>query len=190
VAPSRPALPRAASTWELSLAIWDVEDRPEAMQSEATVNTMTLAELFAFKDHYIQQAKKEGKGEAMFGKDRKLPTKKYKAEEDDCAGKLHAVRFERGPTTELPSYWDRVPVRYTTTFRHLPLEHAGAANEVNDCVVARAHDRALPLRIRMFCKGNQTKKGFSASSGEGKEPADSWEYPRYDINLLNRTHYS
>ena len=169
---------RPATTWELSLAIWDVEDRPEAMQNQTTVNSMTLSEVFSFKEHYMQQAKKEGKGEAAFGRDRKLPTKKFKAEEDDCASKLHAVRFERGPTSELKSYWEKVPVRWASTFRHLPLEHAGASNDVNDCVVARAHDRSLPLRIRMFCKGNQTKKGFATTSGEGKEPADSWDYPR------------
>jgi len=174
----RPTLPKPASTWELSLAIWDLEDRPEALQNETTVNSMTLSEVIAFKEHFVLQAKKEGKGEAAFGRDRKLPVKKFKAEEDDCATILHAARFERGPTTELPTYWDKVPVRLANTFRHLPLEHAGADNDVNDCVVARAHDRSLPLRIRMFCKGNETKKGFSSSSGEGKEPADSWDYPR------------
>ena len=174
----RVALPKPASTWELSLAIWDVEDRPEAMQNEATVNSMTLSEVFAFKEHYQLQAKKEGKGDATFGRDRKLPLKKFKAEEDDCASKLHTARFERGPTTEIATYWEKVPVRYPSTYRHLPLEHAGASNDINDCVVARAHDRSLPLRIRMFCKGNQTKKGFSTTSGEGKEAADSWDYPR------------
>ena len=63
------------------------------------------------------------------------------------------------------------------------MEHAGAANEVNECVIARAHDRTLPLRIRMFCKGNHSKKGFTNTSSEGKEPADSWDYPREFLEM-------
>ena len=174
---------KPASTWELALAFWDLEDRPTALQCEATVNTMTLAEVFAFKEHYTQQIKKEGKGESTFGRDRRPPLKKFKAGEDDCAAHLHPARFERGPVVELTDYWKAVPLRHANTFRHLPLEHAGAANEVNECVIARAHDRTLPLRIRMFVKGNHSKKGFTNTSSEGKEPADSWDYPREFLEL-------
>jgi len=71
-----------------------------------------------------------------------------------------------------------MPLKRNTTYRHLALEHAGAANCINECVITRAHDRTLPLRIRMFAKGNQTKKGFYSKEGEGKEPADNWDQPR------------
>ena len=48
------------STWELLLPIWDVEERPEAMQHVATVKAMTLENVFAYKLHWEQQNKKEG----------------------------------------------------------------------------------------------------------------------------------
>ena len=63
------------STWELLLPIWDLEDRPAAMQHEGTVNAMSLDNVFAYKSHYEQQGKKVGKGECVFGKDKRLPTK-------------------------------------------------------------------------------------------------------------------
>ena len=65
------------TTWELLLPIWDVEDRPEAMQHEETVNRMSLDNVFAYKEHFEQQTKREGKGDSAFGKDRRLPTKNY-----------------------------------------------------------------------------------------------------------------
>ena len=165
------------STWELLLPIWDVEERPEAMQHEATVNAMTLDNVFAYKLHWEQQSKKEGKGEGSFGRDKKLQVRKYLEEEDNCGEKLHAVRFERGPMVEEDKFWDRVPLRRKETFRHLPLERDGAEGAINENVITRAHDRALPLRLRMFAKGNYTKKGFAASA-ESREPAADWEAPK------------
>ena len=165
------------TTWELLLPIWDVDERPEAMQHMATVNAMTLENVFAYKQHWEQQSKKEGKGESTFGRDKKLPTRKFEEEEDDCGERLHSVRFERGPMVEEEKYWGRVPLRRKETFRHLPLEQDGAEGVVNENVVTRAHDRALPLRLRMFAKGNFTKKGFTTGS-ESKEPASEWEAPK------------
>ena len=37
------------TTWELLLPIWDLDDRPAAMQHEATVNAMSLDNVFAYK---------------------------------------------------------------------------------------------------------------------------------------------
>ena len=79
------------STWELLLPIWDVEERPEAMQHVATVNAMTLENVFAYKLHWEQQNKKEGKGDGSFGRDKKLPLKRFEAEDDNCGDKLHCV---------------------------------------------------------------------------------------------------
>ena len=165
------------STWELLLPIWDLEDRPAAMQHEATVNAMSLDNVFAYKSHYEQQSKKEGKGECVFGKDKRLPTKMYGEEEDNCADKLHEARFERGPVVEDTEFWERMPAKRKETFRHLPLEQEGAEGVINESVIMRAHDRALPLRLRMFSKGNFSKKGFS-SGADAKEPASDWEAPK------------
>ena len=177
---ARPAArPEAAlkSTWELLLPIWDVEERPEAMLHIPTVNAMTLDNVFAYKQHWEQQNKKEGKGEGSFGRDRKLATRRFEAEDDNCGEVLHSVRFERGPVVEEDEFWNRVPLRRKETFRHLALDRDGADGLVNESVITRAHDRSLPLRLRMFAKGNFTKKGFAASS-ESKEPAADWEQPR------------
>ena len=166
------------SIWDLALTIWPLEDRPESMTDPAVVNTMSLQTLFSFKEHYELLQKKEGKGDSTFGSDRKLPSKKFKEQEDDANSQLHAVRFERGPVAEVPDYWHLMPLKRTPTYRHLPLEHAGLGSQVNECVLTRAHDRTMPLRLRMFAKGNQTKKGFISKEGEGKEPAESWDYPK------------
>jgi len=146
------------------------------MQHEATVNKMTLADAFAYQLRYEQQAKKEGKGDGIFGKDKKIATKIYRAEEDNCGDILHSVRFERGPTVEADQYWSRMPLRRKETYRHLALEQDGADNKVNENVITRAHDRTLPLRIRMFSKTNFAKKGFGEKAE--KEPAEDWETPK------------
>jgi hypothetical protein len=179
----RYTIPRRApeggsSTWDLALAVWPLEDRPDAMRDPSVVNGMNLQTLFAFKEHYEILQKKEGKGETAFGSDRKLPTKHFPDQEDDATDKLHAVRFERGPVVEPGEYWDKMPLKRCPTFRHIALEHAGLAHQVNECVITRAHDRTLPLRLRMFARGNHSRKGFVSKDGEGKEPADSWDQPR------------
>ena len=148
------------------------------MRDPAVVNNMTLQSLFSFKEHFEILQKKEGKGDSTFGSDHKLPARTFSEQDDDAAELLHPVRFERGPVVELEDFWRLMPKKRTPTFRHLPLEHAGLASHVNECVIVRAHDRTMPLRLRMFNKGNQSKKGFQSKEGEGKESAETWEYPK------------
>jgi hypothetical protein len=66
--------------------------------------------------------------------------------------------------------------------RRLALEHGGAAGRVNECVVVRAHDRSLPLKLRMFFSSNRAQKSFSAE--EGKEAAQDWDSPKVCNSLL------
>jgi hypothetical protein len=47
---------------------------------------------------------------------------------------------------------------------------------VNECVIVRAHDRSLPLKLRMFFSSNRAQKSFSAE--ENKEAAQDWESPK------------
>jgi hypothetical protein len=84
--------PAVFGTWELSLAFWPLQDRPETMKCRATVDRMDLATVFTMKDQCEAQAKKEGKGEAMFGRDAKPAAKSYREAQDDCALLLHPVR--------------------------------------------------------------------------------------------------
>jgi hypothetical protein len=81
-----------ASNWELALAFWPLEDRPEPMKCRRTVNNMPLQDIFNMKTHCEQLSQKEGKGSDSFGQDRKLPDKMFKEQADNCADKLHAVR--------------------------------------------------------------------------------------------------
>jgi hypothetical protein len=62
------------------------------MRNRETVEAMELSNIFTLMEKCEALAKKEGKGEASFGRDRKLPRKKYPEEEDDCAQARHAVR--------------------------------------------------------------------------------------------------
>ena len=78
---------------------------------------------------------------------------------------------------EEETYWSKMPLKRKETFRHLPLEQDGADGAVNENVIKRAHDRSLPLRLRMFSKTNFSKKGFSTGT-ETKEPASDWEAPK------------
>ena len=65
---------------------------------------------------------------------------------------------------EEEDHWKRVPLKRKETFRHLPLEQDGADGQVNENVITRAHDRSLPLRLRMFSNVNFSKKGFSSGT--------------------------
>jgi hypothetical protein len=84
---------------------------------------------------------------------------------------------------EVDRWWDGMPSKRTDTFRHLPLEHVGAAACVNDCVINRAHDRTLPLRIKMFLKDNVAKKSFSNGGNSNNDVASGWERPRSIMEL-------
>jgi hypothetical protein len=93
-------------------------------------------------------------------------------------------RYERAPVVEPKDFWGEMPIKRNNTFRHLALDHSGASACVNECVVARAHDRALPLKIRMFMKDNVNRKGFATSAGsENKEPAAGWDVPKTVLDI-------
>jgi hypothetical protein len=48
-------------------------------------------------------------------------------------------------------------------YRRLPLAHVGLENAVSEHTVVRAHDRALPLQIKMFFANNFGKRSFTAT---------------------------
>jgi hypothetical protein len=84
------------STWMLSLAIWPVEDRPPLMKDPAVVNGMQLEVFLTYKKNFEDQVVREGKGREEFGKDRKLPTRSFGAQDDNCMELLHDVRYNCG----------------------------------------------------------------------------------------------
>jgi len=63
-------------------------------QDEATVNALGLKNTMKMMKLYELKLKKEGKGEAVFGKDNPIPTRIYEQEDDNCASLLHKARYE------------------------------------------------------------------------------------------------
>jgi len=164
------------STWNIMLGIWPLEDRPEDMTKPDIVNALSFDQMITYKTHYEALIKREGKGENVFGKDNPLPLKKFPEGSDDCAGTLHPVRFERGPVVECDKFWDQMPVKRALTYRRLALEHCGAESKISECVVVRAHDRTLPLKLKMFFSGNRAQKNLGGD--EKKEAAQDWDSPK------------
>ena len=98
------------------------------------------------------------------------------------------LRFQRAPIVDRRRYWHLVPVKRAHTYRRLALEHAGAEGKVSECVVVRAHDRSLPLKIKMFFSQNRAQKSLGVS--ESKEAAQDWDNPkviRYRLAIYFRS---
>ena len=82
-------------------------------------------------------------------------------------------------------YWHLLPIKRSHTYRRLALEHSGAEGKVSECVIVRAHDRSLPLKIKMFFSSNRVQKTLGAS--ETKDAAQDWDSPQvifYDTCLF------
>jgi len=94
----------------------------------------------------------------------------------------HLPRFERQPVVERSKYWTRVPVKRQHTYRRLALEHAGARGKICEQVIVRAHDRALPLKVKMFATANRAQKSLAAT--DSKEEAQDWDSPKGSVELM------
>jgi len=92
---------------------------------------------------------------------------------------VYICRFQRAPVVDRKRYWHLLPVKRSHTFRRLALGHAGAEGKVSECVIVRAHDRSLPLKIKMFYSSNRAQKTLGVS--ETKDAAQDWENPKVKI---------
>jgi hypothetical protein len=72
-------------------------------------------------------------------------------------------------------------VKRQYTYRRLALEHGGGNGKISECVIVRAHDRSLPLKLKMFVSVNRAQKGFGST--ESKEAAQDWDNPKVILNL-------
>ena len=59
--------------------------------------------------------------------------------------------------------------------------HAGAEGKVSECVIVRAHDRSLPLKLKMFFSNNRAQKCFGRS--DSKEAAQDWDTPKALVDI-------
>ena len=60
-------------------------------------------------------------------------------------------------------WWHKTPIKRRNTYRRLALAHLGADNLVSEHTIVRAHDRTLPLLIKMFLSSNYGKRSFVAT---------------------------
>ncbi len=74
-----------------------------------------------------------------------------------------SCRFERPPITEPKDWWHKMPVAYKNAYKRILLDHVGAENAVSEHTIARAHDRAAPLQLKMFYSNNYGKRSFVAT---------------------------
>ena len=80
-------------------------------------------------------------------------------------------------------YWHLLPIKRSHTYRRLALEHAGAEGKISECVIVRAHDRSLPLKLKMFFSSNRVQKNLGAS--ETKDAAQDWDSPKVPMIANN-----
>jgi len=79
-------------TWARILRVWPLDMRPAEMLDRSFVNSFTFDQAITYKEHYLEELKRQGKGDSVFGRDSMPPTKRYVAGEDNCADKLCPMR--------------------------------------------------------------------------------------------------
>jgi len=67
---------------------------------------------------------------------------------------------------EPAKYWHKVLVRRKNTYRRLALDHVGAANSISEHTIVRAHDRTLPMLLKMFSSSNFGKRSFAPTENK------------------------
>jgi len=72
---------------------WPVENRPEEMKDRKFVNSFTFDQALKYKEHWLAEQNKQGKGDLVFGKDAPPPTRRFAAAEDNCADVLCPARL-------------------------------------------------------------------------------------------------
>jgi len=82
----------APDTWTRIKPVWPLEMRPAEMLDRDFVNSFSFDQAIKFKEHWLEEVKKQGKGELVFGKDTAPPTISFAAAEDNCASKLCPAR--------------------------------------------------------------------------------------------------
>ena len=159
--------------WEMLLEMWPLDQRPAAFRRKKVVRSMKFGDLMECRRQYKEQARMEGKGDAMFGADTKLPVQKFAAAKDDRRERFHEASMLRLPIVDPVEYWKLVPVRREPVFRNIPLKHYGCESVVNELVVVRMHNRSTPVTLKMLHGKNYAMRpGKEAGAMDG-----DWEAP-------------
>ena len=72
-------------------------------------------------------------------------------------------RYARQSTLDPKRWWHKTPQKRKNIYRRLALEHLGADNKISEHAIVRAHDRTLPLLLKMFLSSNYEKRSFNAT---------------------------
>jgi len=89
----RTAVSAAPDTWTRILRVWPLDMRPAEMQDRSFVNSFSFDQAIVYKEHYLEELKRQGKGDSVFGRDAMPPTRRYAGGEDNCADKLCPIRY-------------------------------------------------------------------------------------------------
>jgi hypothetical protein len=137
--------------WELLEELWPLEDRPRRLQDKQYVSGLSITKMMKLKEQYEKEAEKKGIGSAVFGRDRKPKSRRFKKFKDDGEKKLHPARFVVMPRGEPDKYWKEVPVAWQDVYRHLPLQHVGAEG-IPESTVVKMHNRKVPVELGLMRK--------------------------------------
>jgi DNA/RNA endonuclease G (NUC1) len=80
------------TTYEMTLPVWPLEDRPEIYRNEAYINSHSTDTVLALMKCWYEKQKKEERGDDSFKKDPQLPTRHYDAGPDNRADLVHPAR--------------------------------------------------------------------------------------------------
>ena len=142
-------------TWELLNSAWDLEKRPEKLQSEEAVNCYEVHELEALYRMYQEVEKnKKGGQQEMAAKDEKQLAVVFQEQKDDGKRKLHPARWCRLPLKKTKKWWKKTPTIRKKTFLSFDLEFTGSEHKIADRTLQKLHDRTTALELKNFCSEN------------------------------------
>jgi len=142
-------------------------------RKKSVVRSMQFSHLMDCRRQYKEQARIEGKGDAMFEADTKPPAQKFKAAKDDRMERIHEASLLRLPIAEPEDWWHLVPVKREPVYRNIPLKHCGCESVVNELVVVRMHNRSTPITLKMV-----NGKNYAMRPGKDSAQLDGdWETP-------------
>lgn len=125
-----------------------------------------------------------GENTALFSRDLAPKTISFKKQDDDGVKTLHEARFLRLPLSNLPDWWQNVPITRPHLYKNVPLKFMGAHNMISDKTIGNLHDRAKPQTLKNFfsqnvCVAAKPVKRIERKGTEGLEMMYdyAWEDP-------------
>jgi len=129
--------------------LWPSEDRPRKLQTKEGLRGFSMPKLMEMKQQFEKESERKGLGTAVFSRDKKPKTRKFKKMRDDGESKLHPARFESLPISDPKKYWEQVPTAKSEIYRHIPLQHLGVKN-VPETTIVKLHNRKVPIELSML----------------------------------------